>query len=487
MIKKRYSLSVGRLELTAFIIGFCLLSYELVAARLLAPYIGSSIYVWTSVIGVIILALSFGYAFGGWLADKRVKTTDVALLLLLAAGGVGATMVTYSAVLGIVITVIEDPRLQGLAASLVLFAPTSFVLGSISPYLARLKLKSITTTGRVIASLSAINSLGGISGTLITGFILLGYIGSNQILLLLMALLIIFSWIVMPRGYLKERAVISLALAGSGFFALASPLQSGVIADINTASANYRVQEVGSAQAPFRVLVSGPGAWQSGSLKNGSNELVFWYTQKIADVVQQAPKHDSILILGGGAFSLPRYFSEKYPEAQITVVEIDPELAVVAEEYFYYKPAQNITTISEDARAFLQKNNKTYDIIVVDAFSDTNVPFTLVTKEYAAALKQATHSSSQVVVNLIVSTKGACGELFAGINASYKESFGHAAYFPHYKDNLTQRQNVVAVYARQPLASLDQSIAPIFLPDSQGFSDNFSPNDRLHFACKLEA
>lgn len=485
-MRGKLSLSFGRLEVVAFVIGFCLLGYELVAARLLAPYIGSSIYVWASVIGVIILALSFGYAFGGWLADKRVKKIDVALLLLIAAGGVIATMIMHIAVLETVIALIEDPRLQGLVAAFVLFAPTSFVLGSISPYLARLKLKSISTTGRVIASLSAINSLGGISGTLITGFILLGYIGSNQILLLLAGLLVIMSWIIVPRGYFWQRALVVVMLAGSGLAALAPPLARGVLADINTASAHYRVQEASSAHVPIRVLTSGPGVWQSGSFSSGSNELVFWYTKKITEITQKAPQHDSILILGGGAFSLPGYFAEKYPDSDITVVEIDPELPAIAEKYFYYEPSKNVTVISEDARAFLQKNNETYDIIVVDAFSDTSIPFTLITKEYATALKGATHSNSRVIVNLIASTKGACGELLGGINASYEESFNHAAYYPNYQDDLSMRQNIVAVYAHQPLAALGQKNIPLDTSDSAAFSDNFAPSDRLHFACRLE-
>lgn len=480
---------VGRLEIIAFVIGFCLLAYELAAARLLAPFIGSSVYVWTSVIGVIILALSLGYACGGWLADKRVKQVDVALLLLAAAAGTSLTLLTYNNVLEAIVTAIADPRLQGLLSSLILFAPTSFVLGSISPYLARLKLKSITTTGRVIAGLSAVNSLGGIAGTLITGFILFGYFGTNQILVFLVVGLVALSWMIAPGRRRLERVVVSISAVGAAIFGLNPPLAHAVLADIDTPSAHYQVQEVtDDPRGAYRTLVSGPGARQSGSFVSGSSELVFWYTQTMADIAELAPRHDTILILGGGAFSLPRSLSERYPNAQITVVEIDPELPAISEKYFYYEPPKNVKVVAEDARTFLNRNEKAYDIVMVDAFSNTSIPFSLTTKEYAAALGKAVAPSGQVVVNLIASTKGACSELWAGIDNSYKSAFGYGVYFLRYPDSPEARQNIIAAYSNQPLTWLDQERAITAVPKHRHiFTDDFTPVDRLNFECALQS
>lgn len=474
----------ARFGAVAFVIGFCLLAYELVAARLLAPYIGSSIYVWTSVIGVIILALSLGYAFGGWLADRRVRQADISFLLLFSAAGAVATLLGYGVILDAIIYSITDPRLQGLVASVVLFAPTSFMLGSISPYLARLSVRSIKTTGRVVAALGAINSIGGISGTLITGFILFGYFGSKEILVLLIALLVATSWAISSREYVLERSVITVALIGLAALGLAPRLSAALLADIDTPTARYVVSEVTGGEEPFRVLITGPGAWQSGAFADGSNRLVFWYTRAIADVVRQAPKRDNILILGGGALSMPRYFADTYPEAHITVIEIDPELRGIAKEHFFYKARPNIEIINQDARAFLNKNDKKYDVVIVDAFSDRTVPLSLTTKEYVHSLARATRPGSVVAVNIIASSTDACGELFAGINKSYKTAFNRSAYFGELKDNLATRQNIIAVYSKRPLGWLDQTatVQPKAAP-RQAFSDNFSPTDRLNFEC----
>lgn len=479
-----------RLGLVAFVTGFCLLTYELVASRLLAPYIGSSIYVWTSVIGVIILALSFGYVFGGWLADRRVKAADVSLLLLASSACAAVTLLSYSAVLETITSLLSDPRLQGLFASFILFAPTSFVLGSVSPYLARLSIRSIKTTGRVVAALEGTNAIGGIIGTLMTGFVLLGYFGSNQILIVLIVILIAMSWVVDSRHLALERIIITLGIIGLVVFANSLRLSGDIIANIDTPSSNYIVKEVSyppGAERPTRILVTGPGAWQSGALTSGASDLVFWYTQKIADIIDQAPKKKDILILGGGAFSMPRYFAEKYPRSSITVVEIDPELPKIASEYFFYDNPPNVEIINDDARTFLEKNEKKFDVVVVDAFSDTSVPFSMTSLEYAQTLDKATRSESVVAVNLIASSTGACQELLAGINNSYSSVFSHRAHFNRSGNASDLRQNIIAAYSKKPLGWLNQSAAiPIHETKKTVFTDNFSPTDRLNFQCQQQ-
>lgn len=161
----------SRYEIAAFITGFALLAYELSAARILAPTIGSSTYVWTSVIGVIIAALSLGYAIGGILADRRTKSSDIGVLLLASATTTLISIILSRDALEVIASLVRDPRLQGLIASAFLFSPTSFLLGAVSPYLAKLRTVSLKHTGTSIASLSAANAVGGIVGTFSVGFI----------------------------------------------------------------------------------------------------------------------------------------------------------------------------------------------------------------------------------------------------------------------------------------------------------------------------
>src|SRR5690606_31378747 len=140
-----------------FTSGFALMAFELAAARILAPYIGSSTYVWTSVIGVIIASLSLGYYAGGRLADKHHRLAEVAWLCLASGVAVVLVIIFYQSVLEWIAMNIIDPRLQGVMASLLLFAPTSFLIGIKAPYLAKLKVTSLERTGQSVASLSALN------------------------------------------------------------------------------------------------------------------------------------------------------------------------------------------------------------------------------------------------------------------------------------------------------------------------------------------
>ena len=164
ILKQTYALGI-----ISFLSGFALMAYELVAARLLAPTIGSSIYVWTSVIGIIIASLSLGYWLGSKLADARQKQIDVVILSLAAALFVVITMLTFTPALAWITDTFNDVRIQGVVASLILFAPASFLLGMKSPYLAKLNIKKLETAGESVANLSALNSIGGILGTFITG------------------------------------------------------------------------------------------------------------------------------------------------------------------------------------------------------------------------------------------------------------------------------------------------------------------------------
>ena len=132
----------NKLLIISFINGAGLMMFELVAARLLAPAIGSSTYIWTSVIGVIIAMLALGSWLGGRVADKRGQYLDVALILLLSALTISMVGAFAQPLLTYIMHLQLDPRLAGVLASLLLFAPASFLIGFNGPYLAKLNIKS---------------------------------------------------------------------------------------------------------------------------------------------------------------------------------------------------------------------------------------------------------------------------------------------------------------------------------------------------------
>ncbi len=468
---------IGKLEIIAFATGFSLMAYELVAARILAPSIGSSTYVWTSVIGVIIAALSVGYWVGGAIADRRRAASDVVWLLLLSAAMVVLTLVSYQTVLEWVVTASGDPRVQAVIAAVALFAPASFLLGAASPYLAKLNITTVQTSGARVASLSALNSVGGIVGTFVTGFVLFGYIGARETLYIVVALLLASSWLLVWRYRWMQRAILC------GVLLLAAILPGGRTAgvvDIDTPSAHYQVVSYQSPLGVAVALTTGPTGTQSAVYAAGGDSLVFWYTQELARLLlHQQPQR--ILMLGGGAFTLPQYVAERLPDSQIDVVEIDPGLEWISEQYFHYTHPQNVRLVFDDARTYVNRATQQYDAIVVDVYGDSSVPFSLMTREFASKLAARTAAGGVVYANIVAGTAGPCREMFAAIDTAYRTQFSQAAY-RNASGGEEQWANHIVAYARSTL----QLPGLAKLPAMGGplYTDNYAPAERLHFACR---
>lgn len=468
---------LGRLEVVAFVTGFSLMAYELAAARLLAPWIGSSMYVWTSVIGVIVAALSLGYWIGGKLADARHHASDVAWMTLAAALGVVLTRIFGPQVMEFVSASLDDPRAQGLLSAVLLFAPASFVLGAISPYLAKLNIRSLKTAGRSVASLGALNSVGGIVGTFVTGYYLFSYVGAAEALVIVIVLLVGASWLLVPRQHLNWR------LAATAMLLLLALLPQSARTNaisIDTASANYQVVEGRYGGRMIRGLLTGPSGIQSAVYLDSSKELPFWYTREMARLVL-AERPQSILMLGGGAFTLPQYLADRLPDAQIDVVEIDAGLEAISKQYFNYQQPSNVNLIFRDARTFLNKSAQQYDVVLVDVYGDSEIPFTLMTGEFGRAVARVVAPSGILVVNLIAGLHGGpCQELFAAFDAAYRQVLPQASYSTEDNQPLIRGNHIVAYTKQERQLPGLQRLRPLH---GQLYSDNYAPAERLHFAC----
>jgi predicted membrane-bound spermidine synthase len=470
-------------EIIAFVTGFTLMVYELVASRILAPSIGSSTYVWTSVIGVIIAALSLGYAAGGWLADTRTRKLDIAWLLLACAISVLGTLVFADGILELISGTALDARVKGLLAATILFTPTSFLLGTLSPYLVRLHTESLDVAGRSVASLSALNAVGGIIGTFSAGFLFFGYFGSQQTLGLVVAVLLAASWLILPSAFWRQRALACVAVILLVATTMVPAASAQTIASIDTPSTHYEIKDMQVNGKPARILAMGPEGWQSGIYLEEAGELPFYYTQVMAGMAHaSSPK--SMLVLGGGALTLPAYLANRHPHAQVDVVEIDPQLESIATKYFGFEPVPNLRVITADGRAFLNANTTKYDMIFVDIFSDTDLPFATTTTQYVQALHKSLAADGTVVVNIIGSDNKDCLPMLGALNSTYSKTFAYREAFPSNPDALYVRQNITAIYANKKPTWTMYYIRGTQLPTGRILTDNYAPVERLHQQCK---
>ena len=169
------------LEITVFIVGAVIMIFELVGSRVLGPYFGTSIFVWTSLIGIILGSLSLGYYYGGHLADKKPTINKLACIMFQAGVFIGLMIICKDFLLQFLHTFLPGIRLSSVIASVALFFPASFLLGMVAPYAAKLKLQNLKTAGRTLGNLYAISTTGSIVGTFLCGFYLIPHFGTNVI------------------------------------------------------------------------------------------------------------------------------------------------------------------------------------------------------------------------------------------------------------------------------------------------------------------
>jgi len=181
------------LEITAFFCGAVVMAFEIIASRMLGPYVGTSALVWTSIIGIILLSLATGYYLGGRLADRKPYPEVLSLLILLSGLIIFIITLLKNIIMQLLINSISDVRLISIIASVLFFMAPSVLLGTVSPFAVRIKLKSIAKTGSTVGNLYAISTFGSITGVFLAGFYLIPAFRISDILFLLSIVLITVS------------------------------------------------------------------------------------------------------------------------------------------------------------------------------------------------------------------------------------------------------------------------------------------------------
>ncbi len=446
--------------LTVFVASACTLILELVAGRILAPYVGVSLYTWTSIIGVVLAGISLGNWLGGRVADRWPERRTLGILL--AAGGL-----TSLAVLPLIniATAVPTGQLIDAADKLggglridralilvarivvittIIFFPPSFLLVMISPVVVKLTLRDLGRTGSVVGKIYAVSTLGSILGTFATGFVLVQTLGTRLIVLgvaiVLFGMAAVFGDLLRVRRAVAPLAAGALLLATSvsaGNVAAYGCFADGVVPsgeclsrslldgwDAATTSGclretNYfciRVSESGTgSDRPVRVLVLDRLINSYNSIED-PRYLKYGYLQVDAEIVdylaQRLPNQElNILYIGGGGYTLPRYVEAAYPNPRQEVIEIDPGVTLTAYEEMGLDPSRTrITTYNVDGRLMvnqlLQEKAGQYDLVVGDAFNDLSIPYHLTTREFDLLVKRLLKDDGYYVALVIDKLRG---------------------------------------------------------------------------------
>ena len=416
-----------KLEIIVFIGGAVVMILELVGSRILAPYLGTSIIVWTSLIGIILASLSLGYFWGGKLADKSPNYKTLSLIILISGLLITVIALIKSPFLFFLQKNVEDLRVGSVLATLILFSPPSVTLGMISPYAIRLKIKNLKTSGETAGSIYAVSTAGSIFGTFLAGFYLIATFGNTKILYILSVVLVLtslFSYAKVGKGRTTLLFLTIYLLFFADYF---DPLfKPNLVLDKDTLYNRVWIYESKDSDTdrPILSLMTDVKGRQSSMFLDKDDNLAIEYSKYFRLFKYFNPTSKRILMIGGGAYSYPKDFLKNNPDLQIDVVELDPEITLLAKKYFNLKDNPRLTIYHQDGRVFLNRTKERYDVVMVDAYqSSLASPYQLTTKEAAEEIYKLLVNNGVIIMNIISSIDGEYGKFLRAEYATYKSVF----------------------------------------------------------------
>jgi spermidine synthase len=407
MIPTRPSHHVPRwfLLFTAFVTGAVVMALEILGSRLLAPVFGNSLYVWGALIGVILAAMSSGYAFGGRLSDRYPGSSVLAGLLLFSGAWTFLIAWVSQPVLFKVAGLVEDPRWGPCAAAAILLAPPAFGLSGVLPAMLRLAVSDLDYLGRHTGRMIALSTVGSLAGTWGTAFFFLSWIGSQALVAWLGAIQAALGgwWLLKSAPSSAVMVVLLLGLIGGMGVGALSPVQLLKV-PVYQEDSPYQQVRIRDDDL-FRYLVL-DRTFHAVMWKADPVTLFLPYSQLMVASLALVPEPKRGLILGHGGGSLAKWLARHWPELELDVVEFDPVVVRMAEEYFSYRPPPSHHVYVRDARVFLSHADRTYDLIWVDAFARHMIPFHLTTQEFFSELRTRLSAKGVLAVNLASSGEG---------------------------------------------------------------------------------
>ena len=446
-------------EVAVFVSGVSSLGLEILAGRIVAPSFGSSIYTWGSIIGVFLAALGYGYHRGGQRAAERASTRALVIILLGTAAYVAGVLAFAGIVMEAADAFSVPPRMAPLLPVTLLFGPPVYLLGLISPYAA--ELVDADSVGDASGRVYALGTIGSIVGAFGTTFLLVPYTSIAVAELGFGLLLVVTAvWLVwrdraggQDRGQLFLRGFLVVVVLTGGF----------VVHDNGLALTGDVVERT---QTPYQELVvvdrdaraTGDGRtvrtlYLDGTPQSATyleagvpvdDEYVFDYTKYFHLSVVMQDDVDRVLFVGGGGFSGPRRFLAEYPNVTVDVVELDPAVIAVAREHFGVGDSPRLNVYEADGREFLADTDRTYDVIVLDAYRKDRVPFHMTTFEFMELAASHLDDDGVLVANVISAADGPGSQFYRAQYATLDGAFPHVYAFPTVGGPVVQNVELVA-------------------------------------------
>ena len=438
-----------KLEIIVFLSGAIGMGLELIAARVLSPYVGSSNVVWTSIIGIILVSMSLGYWLGGKKADKEASGNVLSRLLLGSALFTSIIPLLETIVVREFAGIVSNLIVAAILCAIIVFSIPSFILAMISPFAVKMKSMQETEIGSLSGRISSLSTIGSITGTFLMGFVLIPNIGVTNINIGITILLVVMS--ILARDDINKKYILStislvvvmiiLMFIGKWVFKLANP---EILVDTDSQYSRIWVKQVNTAKTTYKTLQVDTGLESYIDTETGEMGAMYLRYYDLFEYLNKDAK--STLMIGGAAYTYPIHYLQKYQDKTIDVVEIDEKMTQIAEEQFGLNAKdERLKIYTQDGRSYLNYSENKYDTILIDAFKGLNAPFELTTYEALVHAKNMLNDNGIVLTNIISSLEGEDTDFIEYEYATYKAVFDDVKIFQVQDRDYTENQNLILV------------------------------------------
>ena len=436
-----------RLEIIVFFAGAIGMGLELIAARILSPYVGSSNVVWTSIIGIILASMSLGYWIGGKRADKNATIDQISDILLISAIFTSIIPILETLVVKQLAEMIENLTISAILCAIIVFSIPSFILAMISPFAVKIKSKEESEIGSLSGRISSLSTIGSIIGTFSMGFLLIPNIGVtniNIIITLLLIVLSIFSKEKKNKKYLyviilNISIVLILIILGKWIFKLNNP---DILLDTDSQYSRIWVKQIATEKNTYKTLQVDTGLESYIDIDTGEMGAKYLRFYDLFEYFNKNAK--DTLLIGGAAYTYPIHYLDKFENKTIDVVEIDEKMTEIAQNEFGLDTSNTRLNIyNQDGRSYLNYSKNKYDTILIDAFKGMNAPFELTTYQALFNAKNSLNENGIVLTNIISSIEGENSKFIQYEYATYKAVFDDVKIFMVNSNDREIEQNLI--------------------------------------------
>ncbi|HBC73641.1 MAG: hypothetical protein A2008_10250 [Candidatus Wallbacteria bacterium GWC2_49_35] len=448
------------LRISVFLAGAAVMSAEMAAPRLLAPFFGASQTVWTNIIGVILAAMTAGAYVGGRLADRWPSERIYARALALSGVALAAVPFASKPFLAYASIALAreaaGPFILSLVSVSLFFAPPVFMLAMISPWALKLAAgEQRGGLGRVAGELSALAAFGSIVGTFATSFALLPLLGTRDSILFVAAMLVAVGAV---RAFERRTVTVAALVAASAIFAALHSACAGPVkydpGTLYEKDSQYQYVQVVSRGGYTLLLLNEGVCEHSAKPRRGYLTGGYWDCMSVLAALSSKkgePLRVLILGLAGGtmAWQLDHFYGDSR-SLSIDGVEIDPAVVEAGRLHFGLDGIKSLKVYTADARAFVREGRRgPYDLIIADAFRQPYIPFHLTTREFYESCRELLSERGIFAINLGT----AVGEktLVDSFTATFKSAFEHVYIFSLANDSI-MFDNHIVVGARSPVS-----------------------------------